>query len=754
MARGVVACMAAILSIGGSAVIAQTLLLRELLFQFAGSELYIGLIIGNWIAAEALGAFIAGRFMKDPARALARYSRLTILFSSLFPALLFLARSWRSAAGLPVHEAVSLWQTLSVSILLIFPLAMIHGAQFILATSIYAEITGRGTDSPGKVYGLETIGTIIGGATAAFILVPLIPPFQIAAILLFMNGIIVFSLQKTVQQSLKPAGLAMLLFPLLASLVLACGGTAALESASLRLQWRGDALVASRNSAYQNIAVIRNGEQHTVYLDGAPLVSLPDQDIAKNEESAHLPLLVHPRPREILLLGGGASGIIGEILKHPSVERIDYLELDPLLIKTIERYAPEKILAELRDPRVTIRSQDGRAFLRDTAERYDVIMAGMPLPQNLQGNRYFTAEFVAAVKSVLKPDGVMTVSAAGSMNYYGADLKEMTRSLLCTLKSGFPHILVVPGDRNLFIASATLPVEAGSAAELADRLETRAIKTALISASHLDWLLDDKPLQWFKQTVGAGGTVNSDFSPYLLTRHLSYLTAQLSPELKPLLAWFGGMKTAYVAAVFLLLTVSIGLLAKGTRPVVLWTIATSGFSAMLLELSFFFIFQLFQGVMLQTISLLIAVFMAGICGGSRASAHAPALPSHDRRRLFAGDAILLLLSAALLAISAGVILPASSSTASIYLVLLPLIFFAGFAAGFQFPPATRLASAGSGSGTALVYGFDLLGGWLGGVVGGALLLPLLGFAHVAILLCILKSGSILCLYLQRKSDKM
>src|SRR5512137_3025263 len=105
MSGGVVACIAAILSIGGSGVIAQTALLRELLFQFAGSELYLGLIIGNWIAAEALGAFIAGRVRTDPVRTLSRYIRLTILFSLLFPAMIFLARTWRTAASLPVHEA-------------------------------------------------------------------------------------------------------------------------------------------------------------------------------------------------------------------------------------------------------------------------------------------------------------------------------------------------------------------------------------------------------------------------------------------------------------------------------------------------------------------------------------------------------------------------------------------------------------------------------------------------------------------------
>lgn len=749
MSRGVVACIAAILSIGGSGVIAQTTLLRELLFQFAGSELYLGLIIGNWIAAEALGAFAAGRFMPAPTRTLSAYLRLTILFSLLFPLMLFLARAWRYLLNEPIHETVSLWQTLAVSIIVIFPLALIHGAQFVLATSLHAELTDSAGDSPGKVYGLETVGTVVGGAAASFLLIPLVPPFQITVMLLLLNGVICAGLQKTLQQRFVLAEWAVLLLPLFASAALAFGGAAALEKSSLRLQWHGDSLVTSRNSPYQNIAVIRSGEQQTFYLDGVPLVALPDHDIARNEESAHLPLLAHPLPRRVLLLGGGVSGIIGEILKHPSVERLDYLELDPAVVQTVEKYAPETIRKELHDPRVKLLSMDGRAFLRGTGQSYDVILLGMTLPQSLRGNRFFTAEFIAALQRVLEPDGVISYTATGSLNYYGDDLKEVTRSLMATIRTGFPHLLIVPGDRNLFVASPDLPLETLTAEELFSRFEARGLQAGLISGPHLQWLLHSTPLQWFRQTVGEGGTVNSDFSPYLLTRYLAYVTTQFNPEMKPLLELFARISGVHIAAVFLALTMAILLLAKQRgRVAVLWTMTTSGFAAMLLELAFFFIFQLFQGVMLQTIGLLIALFMAGLWGGSRVTAQPTVLPRGDRRRLFAGDVILLLLAGAVWLISTGKILSTASSTALICLIILPLIFFTGFAAGMQFPSATRLTADRSGPGTSLVYGCDLLGGWLGGLLGGALLLPLLGFAQVALLLLLLKGGSILCLYLQ------
>lgn len=749
MSGGIIACRAAILSIGVSGIIAQTTLLRELLAQFAGSELYIGLIIGNWIAAEALGAFAAGYFVHDPSRIFSRFIRLSILFSLLFPVTLFLARSWRIATSLPLHESVSLWQILTASTVLIFPLAIIHGAEFVLGVSIYAEVTGKLSDSPGRVYAIDTVGTVAGGAAASFLLIPLFTPFQTAWILLLINGTICIFLNMTAPKGAERSGLPLML-PLMAAAALYFGGAALLDSMSLKMQWRGDTLVESGNTPYQNLAVIRSGEQYTFYGDGTPIMSLPDPDIARIEESTDIPLLAHPVPRRVLVLGGGAGGVVSEILKHPSVDRVDYLELDPTLLQTIEKYAPEAVLKELHDPRVHIANSDGRAFLRDTDAVYDVVLVGAPLPLNLQGNRYYSAEFFAAVKRVMKPDGVVAAGSTGSMSYYGDDLKEVTRSLIVTMREVFPHLLIIPGDRNLFIASSALPVEKVTSAELSRRLEARQLKTSLLSAPHLEWLLSDTPLQWFKSNIGAGGVVNSDFSPYLLTRHLFYTTTRLDPGMKPLLEMLGKLRAYHVAAVIMAAILAIVLLSRRSpRVAVIWMIATTGFSAMLLELSFFFVFQLLKGVMLKTIGFLIAVFMAGLWGGSRITSGPPVSQGSDMKRLFAGESILLLLCGALWTISS-----VSFPSALLQKLLLPLIFLSGFAAGVQFPPAARLTADSSGPGTAAVYGSDLLGGWLGAVIGSALILPLLGFKATAILLLMLKGGSILCLYLQRKEVKL
>ena len=75
-----------------------------------------------------------------------------------------------------------------------------------------------------------------------------------------------------------------------------------------------------------------------------------------------------------------------------------------------------------------------------------MILLGAPLPLTLQGNRLFTVEFFEALRERLEPNGLMAVTATGSLTYYGLELARMNASLLATLAYAFPSVTVVPGD--------------------------------------------------------------------------------------------------------------------------------------------------------------------------------------------------------------------------------------------------------------------------------------------------------------------
>lgn len=742
------AARACAVTVGVSGIVAQTLLLRELLAQFAGNELYVGLIIGIWIAAEAGGALLAGRCTVIGRSPQALFLKLTLGFSLAFPLSILLTRSCKALAALPIDQAATLHQVVVTALVLLLPPAMLHGAQFVAATALFAAVDPAA--AAGRVYALDTLGTIVGGMLVSFVLLPLLNPFQSGALLLLAGAGTALALRRVTASAAWRGGSSgiTLCLLLLAPLLLAAGGE--LERFSLALQWQGRELLTSSNSPYQNIAVIRDQGQQTLYSDGRPLFSFPVADIEAVELLVHLPLLAHPEPRRVLLLGGGAGGLLAEILKYGSIQRVDYLEPDPALTAAVASFADAASRQALTDPRVRILHRDSREFVRRCSDRYDVILIGAPLPENLQANRYFTVEFYRRLATLLTARGVVAVLAPGSTAYYGPELQQLTASLLATFRAGFPYTLTIPGERNLFLASAGPELAAVTADSLAGRLAASGVQPLLLSREHLRWLFDPGQLAWFHGAIGSGGVVNRDLEPYLLARQISRTTATYTPALKPWLDSVDRLSTSAVLAVTLLLAAVCAVRCRYRPQAALpYLIATSGCSAMLLELVLMLLFQLVHGALVRTVGLLIALFMAGLWCGSMLTTRERA-PRDDHIWLVCGEVGFMLLCATLALLFSVNGFTTALSPAAAYLLILPLLLLCGLLTGLQFPPAVRQLGRESTGGVnsraaAIIYACDLAGGCLGGILGGLLFLPLLGFRTTLLFLLLLKAGSFIAL---------
>jgi len=744
---------AAIILLGVACITAQTVLLRELLVQYHGNEFSVGVILGNWVAASALGAFLAGRrtWQGGPVHS---FIRLTFLVSLLFPLSIALCRTFKPLAGIPHGMGLTLAQIFCSSLLLLLPTAALLGGQFVVATKLYARFSGDEERAPGRAYALDAAGTMAGGLLSTSLLVPLLSPLQVAALLLLLGGGCSLALSRGVGGE---TGVARVLpsLMLLAALMLCAGGAGWVERMTLALQWQGREVLASRNSPYQNITVLRDEGQLTVYTDGLPFTTFPDPDTASLEELAHLPALVHPDPRVVLLVGGSAGGIPPELLKHPSIERIDCLEIDPLLLETVTSFGRLTPAAGAGDGRVRLHLVDGRRFLRTGDGGYDLVLLNSPLPLSLQANRYFTREFFLLVRERLRPGGLLAFAAPGSTAYYSPDLKAITATLTATAAAVFPSVRVIPGESNLFLAFPEKGVELPGAPLLARRLQERGIRALLVTPEHLSWRLDRSQAEWFAGSMaGARGGPNRDFTPRLFSADLAQSTALLNPWLAPLLTAAARSGSAGLAGVALGVLALFSVAGRGRSSVAIpLLVASSGLAAMLLELILIMAFQVCSGVMFQAIALLIALFMGGLCCGSLVSAGRPAADYH---RLMAGEAGLLVLAALLFALFSweqGTPVSPLMATG----VVMPLLFAAGFCTGMEFPPAVRLLQRDEdgrvGGGVGRVYAADLLGGWFGGVYGG-MILPFLGFRWSCALLVSLKLAGMVLLKMQRKQGKL
>ena len=143
-------------------------------------------------------------------------------------------------------------------------------------------------------------------------------------------------------------------------------------------------------------------------LDG--IIQFTEYDeFAYQEMMAHLPLLAHPAPRRVLVIGGGDGGVLREIAKHPEPEVIDICEIDREVIDSVREFVPS-MACGFDDPRVTVHIGDGSEFVRTRESWYDVVIVDSTDPGG-PGEALFNAAFYADLKRAMTPGGVVASQA-------------------------------------------------------------------------------------------------------------------------------------------------------------------------------------------------------------------------------------------------------------------------------------------------------------------------------------------------------
>ena len=158
-------------------------------------------------------------------------------------------------------------------------------------------------------------------------------------------------------------------------------------------------------SEFQSIDILEtSGFGRLLLLDGLVMTTEKDEFVY-HEMISHIPLLAHPNPKQVLVIGGGDGGTIREVLKHPSVERAVLCEIDGMVIEASKQWLPT-IACALDDPKVEIQVADGAAYVAKHKNTFDVILIDSTDPIG-PGARLFNKEFYQNVFEALKPDGIM-----------------------------------------------------------------------------------------------------------------------------------------------------------------------------------------------------------------------------------------------------------------------------------------------------------------------------------------------------------
>ncbi len=745
----------ALLVKGFSGLVAQILLLRELLIVFSGNELSIGIILANWLILGAFGSYVLGRRAERSRHTLEAFAVITILFSLSLLMAVYLARLLKVAMGISIGESIGFSPMLFSSLLVLSAVSILQGALFTYGCRIYPLFSSPGASSVGRVYVYETVGTIIGGVVCTYVLIPYLNSFQAVTGLALLNFLVCLVL---LAPSWRKGLLQKTVLVVLSTLILFFGFSLSagladrLHHHSIQAQWKNQNIVHYHNSQYGNIAVIENEGQYSFFLDGIPNLITPVPDIPALEEFVHLPLLAHPAPANLLILSGGAGGVINESLKHPSIEAIEYSELDPVLLDLIREFSTPLTESELSNRAVEIQHVDGRLLLRRTKSKYDVILVGIQEPSNLQANRFYTREFFSLAKERLNEGGILVLGLPGSLTYVNEELRNLNSCIFNTLEGVFSHIRVIPGDgRNIFLSSDSQEIAQIDREQIVARLIERGIRGNVIVPWHIEKKLHPGWQDWSSRFFeGSSQKINTDFTPLGVYYSISHWNSIFAPSLHKIYGQFEHINLSGVVLLFVVLLLLYSFFRPRDRLFlqggIALSIITTGFAGMMFDLMIIFAFQAIYGYVFSWVGILVASFMAGAAGGALLITAGLKKIGNPLGVFKAIELAIIGFAIAFPLVFLGMpgYLGTAEASAFFKTLFLALSFLSGFLTGSQFPLANKLysrRSKGSSESAGLLYASDLLGGWFGGIVGAVVLLPVLGLFGTCMTVGLLKLTS-------------
>jgi spermidine synthase len=201
--------------------------------------------------------------------------------------------------------------------------------------------------------------------------------------------------------------------------------------APINYAYEFEQILCQRKTSYQELLIFSNPFFGKVLaLDG--VVQLTERDeYFYHEMLSHVALHAHPRPVDVLVIGGGDGGTVRELVKHKGVKRVVLVELDREVIGASREHLPT-LSSGLADPRVEIVEAEGSAFLAATRKKFDVIIVDSTDPVGPAAS-LFTARFLSRAHRALKPDG-MFVAQTESLHFHRDFVREVQQKLAARFK--------------------------------------------------------------------------------------------------------------------------------------------------------------------------------------------------------------------------------------------------------------------------------------------------------------------------------
>ena len=177
------------------------------------------------------------------------------------------------------------------------------------------------------------------------------------------------------------------------------------HTGEVRFSIKATEQLVSKKSAVQQIDILDTPAfGRVLVLDGGLMITEKDEFIY-HEMITHVPMAVHPRVRNVLVIGGGDGGTVRELTKYRSIESIDLVEVDKQVVLLSKKYLPFTSL-KLKDRRVRVWFEEGGGYVRGKKGEYDLIIVDSSDPYG-PAEGLFTREFYGTCYKALRDDGIL-----------------------------------------------------------------------------------------------------------------------------------------------------------------------------------------------------------------------------------------------------------------------------------------------------------------------------------------------------------
>ena len=391
------------LLVGMCSIIYELLISTASSYFLGNSIKQFSLIIGIYMAAMGLGAYISKWFRKDLIYNFVLVEVLLGLIGAFSVPLTYIYFLYAD------FEGFNLFVFLIISVI-----GVLTGLEVPLLTRIL-ESDYSLKDNISNILTFDYLGALIATIAFPFFLVPLVGIYKSSLFFGLLNivvGLVTYFYFKT---EIKHSRQRRLLIVLMISVLVAIIIFSICTSVSFLERWNKGIfkhpVIYNTQSAYQDITLTNNDRELRMYLNGAIQFSSRDE-YRYHEALVHIPMMQHPEPKEILLLGGGEGLAAREVLKY-DIEKLEIVDLDPAITDISKEMAIIRDLNKdaLHSEKVKIYNEDAFTFLLNSKKQYDLIISDLPDPTSETIARLYSNAFYHLVIARLREGGLFVTQA-------------------------------------------------------------------------------------------------------------------------------------------------------------------------------------------------------------------------------------------------------------------------------------------------------------------------------------------------------